>query len=84
MRHLRTVVVEASERCCLRLPQINRAQHTPRSYPDIDPLEDLNTELERKLGAMVKDKYGTDFYILYKFPQRVSCCMCTALCSCTL
>lgn len=41
-------------------------------YPDIDPLEDLNTELERKLGAMVKDKYGTDFYILYKFPQKVA------------
>ncbi|KAI8471261.1 MAG: hypothetical protein J3K34DRAFT_417622 [Monoraphidium minutum] len=40
-------------------------------YPDIDPLEDLNTELERKLGAMVKDKYGTDFYILYKFPQKI-------------
>lgn len=40
-------------------------------YPDIDPLEDLNTELERKLGGLVKDKYGTDFYVLYKFPQKI-------------
>lgn len=40
-------------------------------YPDVDPLEDLNTELERKLGALVKAKHGTDFYILYRFPQRI-------------
>lgn len=40
-------------------------------YPDVDPLEDLNTELERKLGALVKERYGTDFYILYRFPQRI-------------
>ena len=43
------------------------------SYPDVDPLEDLNTELERKLGTLVKAKYGTDFYILYRFPQKVRC-----------
>lgn len=51
-------------------------------YPDIDPLEDLNTELERKLGAMVKAKYGTDFYILYKFPQKVLAGLATRLPAC--
>jgi hypothetical protein len=41
------------------------------SYPDIDPLEDLNTELERKLGGLVKERYGTDYYVLYRFPAKV-------------
>lgn len=40
-------------------------------YPDVDPLGDLNTELERALGAVVKKKHGTDFFILYKFPLAV-------------
>ncbi|GBF98768.1 hypothetical protein Rsub_11174 [Raphidocelis subcapitata] len=40
-------------------------------YPDVDPLEDLNTELERRLGALVKERYGTDYYILYRFPQKI-------------
>jgi len=35
-----------------------------------DPLEDLSTETERKLGALVREKYDTDFYILHKFPQN--------------
>jgi hypothetical protein len=40
-------------------------------YPDVDPLGDLNTELERALGAAVKKKYATDFFILYRFPLAV-------------
>ncbi|KAK7208157.1 hypothetical protein BZA70DRAFT_273054 [Myxozyma melibiosi] len=35
---------------------------------DLPELEDLNTENERLLGQLVKDKYDTDFYILDKFP----------------
>lgn len=35
-------------------------------YPDVDPMGDLNTELERALGRMVKEKYGTDFFILHR------------------
>ncbi|GMP62769.1 hypothetical protein CsSME_00024742 [Camellia sinensis var. sinensis] len=31
---------------------------------EIDPLGDLNTESERKLGQLVLEKYGTEFYIL--------------------
>ncbi|KAJ7461302.1 aspartyl-tRNA synthetase cytoplasmic [Mycena galericulata] len=33
--------------------------------------EDLSTPAEKKLGALVKEKYGTDFYILDKFPLAV-------------
>jgi len=34
-----------------------------------DPLEDLSTETERKLGALVKEKYDTDFYMLHRYPK---------------
>ena len=33
-----------------------------------DPLEDLSTETEKKLGALVREKYDTDFYMLYGYP----------------
>ncbi|KAI9173334.1 aspartate--tRNA ligase dps1 [Blastocladiella emersonii ATCC 22665] len=33
--------------------------------------EDLNTEKERRLGKLVKEKYGTDFFMLDKFPLVV-------------
>ncbi len=36
-----------------------------------DPFGDLTTELERELGKIVKQKYKTDFYILYKYPLEV-------------
>jgi len=32
----------------------------------IDPMDDLSTELERNLGKLVKQKYDTDFYIVHK------------------
>jgi len=35
----------------------------------VPDLEDLSTENERKLGAIVKKKFKTDFYILDKFPS---------------
>jgi aspartyl/asparaginyl-tRNA synthetase len=31
-------------------------------------LEDLSTENEKALGKIVKDKYKTDFYMLYGYP----------------
>lgn len=40
-------------------------------YPGVDPLGDLNTAAERALGALVKAKYGTDFYILHRYPLGV-------------
>jgi aspartyl-tRNA synthetase len=33
-----------------------------------DPFEDLSTVTEKKLGAIVKEIYGTDFYMLTKYP----------------
>jgi aspartyl-tRNA synthetase len=30
--------------------------------------EDISTEIEKKLGQIVKEKYNTDFYILHKYP----------------
>jgi aspartyl-tRNA synthetase len=40
-------------------------------YTDVDPFGDLNTELERKLGQLVFEKYGTEFYILHQYPVAV-------------
>lgn len=37
-----------------------------------DPHGDLSTELERELGKLVKQKYNTDFYMLYNYPLAVS------------
>lgn len=34
-----------------------------------DPLADLSSESEKVLGAIVKKKYNTDFYILYRYPK---------------
>jgi aspartyl-tRNA synthetase len=34
------------------------------------PLEDLSTETEKALGKLVKEKYDTDFYMLYGYPAN--------------
>lgn len=34
-------------------------------------LEDLSTENEKALGRIVKEKYETDFYMLYGYPTAV-------------
>lgn len=38
---------------------------------EVDPLGDLNTESERKLGQLVLEKYKTEFYILHRYPLAV-------------
>ncbi|CAL0317474.1 unnamed protein product [Lupinus luteus] len=38
---------------------------------EIEPFGDLNTESERKLGQLVSEKYGTEFYILYRYPLAI-------------
>ncbi|TIB73478.1 aspartyl-tRNA synthetase [Wallemia mellicola] len=35
---------------------------------EVDDFEDFNTETEKFLGGLVKEKYNTDYYILDKFP----------------
>ncbi len=37
----------------------------------IGDYDDLNTKLEQRLGHIVSTKYGTDFYILNKFPAAI-------------
>ena len=34
-------------------------------------LDDLSTATEKALGAIIKEKYDTDFYILYGYPTAV-------------
>lgn len=38
---------------------------------DQDDYEDLSTENEKKLGKIVKEKYGTDFFMMDKYPLAV-------------
>ncbi|GJN34866.1 hypothetical protein PR202_gb23567 [Eleusine coracana subsp. coracana] len=38
---------------------------------EVELMGDLNTEAEKKLGRLVKEKYGTDFFILYRYPSAV-------------
>ncbi|CAM8916606.1 unnamed protein product [Rhodiola kirilowii] len=38
---------------------------------EVDPLGDLNTEAERRLGQLVFNKYGTEFFILHRYPLSV-------------
>jgi aspartyl-tRNA synthetase len=37
---------------------------------DQDPLEDLDTANEKALGRLVREKYDTDFYMLYGYPAN--------------
>ena len=38
---------------------------------ELTDCEDLSTRAEQRLGQLVKEKYGADFYILDKFPLDV-------------
>ena len=38
---------------------------------ELSETEDLSTRAEQRLGQLVKEKYGADFYILDKFPLSV-------------
>ncbi|KAH0986350.1 hypothetical protein GBA52_013527 [Prunus armeniaca] len=46
---------------------------------EVDPMGDLNTEAERKLGQLVLEKYGTEFYILHRYPLAVRAILYDAL-----
>lgn len=48
---------------------IKMLQDSGYSASEVDPLGDLNTAAERALGVLVKEKYGTDFFILHRYPQ---------------
>jgi aspartyl-tRNA synthetase len=34
-----------------------------------DLYEDLDTENEKRLGQIIREKYNTDFYVLYRYPK---------------
>ncbi|KAI0347997.1 aspartate-tRNA ligase [Trametopsis cervina] len=36
-----------------------------------EPLEDIDTENEKRLGALIKAKYDTDYFIIDKFPLEL-------------
>jgi len=41
----------------------------PEEYRNVSDDEDMSTPQEKALGALVRKKYGTDFYVLDKFPE---------------
>ncbi|OUZ99461.1 Aspartyl/Asparaginyl-tRNA synthetase [Macleaya cordata] len=55
----------------LRLTFQEGIQMLKEAGVEVDPLGDLNTEAERKLGQLVLEKYGTEFYILHRYPLAV-------------
>ncbi len=44
---------------------------TEEDGSEINEFENLSTRAEQRLGQLVKEKYGTDYYILDKFPLDV-------------
>jgi aspartyl/asparaginyl-tRNA synthetase len=40
----------------------------PPEYANVTDDEDMSTPQEKALGALIRKKYGTDFYVLDKFP----------------
>ncbi|XVF20431.1 hypothetical protein REPUB_Repub12eG0000100 [Reevesia pubescens] len=55
----------------LRLSFEEGVQMLKEAGVEVDPLGDLNTESERKLGQLVLEKYDTEFYILHRYPLAV-------------
>lgn len=41
----------------------------PEEYRNVTDDEDMSTPQEKALGAIIRKKYGTDFYVLDKFPE---------------
>lgn len=61
----------------LRLPfsegiaMLKEAGATDSDGQPIGELDDMSTENEKKLGALVREKYKTDYFILDKFPSAI-------------
>ncbi|KAG4218118.1 hypothetical protein PC116_g33402, partial [Phytophthora cactorum] len=41
----------------------------PEEFRNVSDDEDMSTPQEKALGALVRKKFGTDFYVLDKFPE---------------
>ncbi|EHA8589721.1 Aspartate--tRNA ligase 2, cytoplasmic [Cocos nucifera] len=55
----------------LRLTFLEGVEMLKEAGIEVDPFGDLNTEAEKTLGRLVREKYDTDFYILYRYPLAV-------------
>ncbi|KAF2540173.1 hypothetical protein F2Q68_00029293 [Brassica cretica] len=55
----------------LRLTFAQGIQMLKEAGEEVDPLGDLNTESEKKLGQLVLEKYKTEFYMLHRYPSAV-------------
>ncbi|KAL9225015.1 hypothetical protein vseg_000987 [Gypsophila vaccaria] len=55
----------------LRLTFEEGVQMLKEAGIEVDSFGDLNTETEKKLGALVREKYNTEFYILHRYPLAV-------------
>lgn len=55
----------------LRLEYADAIKMLREDGVELGDFDDLNTENERKLGAIVKRKFKTDFFMLDKFPLEV-------------
>ncbi|KAH9295328.1 hypothetical protein KI387_038916 [Taxus chinensis] len=55
----------------LRLTFAEGVQMLKDAGKEVDPLGDFNTETEKRLGQLVREKYDTDFYILHRYPMAV-------------
>lgn len=42
----------------------------PEEYRNVSDDEDMSTPQEKALGALIREKYNTDFYVLDKFPEE--------------
>ena len=42
----------------------------PEEYRNVSDDEDMSTPQEKALGALIREKYKTDFYVLDKFPEE--------------
>ena len=48
---------------------LNESGWTEEDGRQLTEFEDLSTRAEQRLGQLVKEKYGDDFYIIDKFPM---------------
>ncbi|GJN40092.1 hypothetical protein PR202_gb29260 [Eleusine coracana subsp. coracana] len=54
----------------LKLTYEEGIQMLKEAGTEIEPMGDLNTEAEKKLGRLVREKFGTDFF-MYRYPLAV-------------
>ncbi|KOS12529.1 aspartyl-trna cytoplasmic [Malassezia pachydermatis] len=61
-----TLVLHFSE----GIRMLKEAGYREEDGSEPDEFEDLHTRAEIRLGELVKEKYGTDYYVLDKFPRN--------------